>query len=416
MKKFTIIIIGLALLTSNVFANVEFSDVATHWSSTWVKELVSKEITSGYPDGTFKPDNTVSIEEFITFTVRTLQSVDPIKYEAIDEGGYWANKFVKVALENKLIEEDQFTDYSRNITREEMTSVIMNANNLIDNTFISVDKEYLASHLDDYYSISEDYSSSMLEAFKGGFITGKGKNNDKVVIDPKGTATRAEAAVLLIKLIDSSKREALNDSVENDSIVNEPVAKNVEPITIVLNSNGEWVEKTLRPITDKNDVVVTEHIELFTGIREVMDLKVDSKGNYSRVGDIVLTHIYREEDGMIVENYSYPDSGSPFHDFVVYTHLSEVENGDYPFEILFMKNIEYSYYDEIYSKHLARYFNFFFGEDSELVKSNVIESMYKSYNVIDTGRNITLDLQNGRRINIQTMGQQVWVRISNKNK
>jgi hypothetical protein len=44
------------------------SDIQGHWAQSQIQTLVSKGVLSGYPDGTFKPDNAVTRAEFATMT------------------------------------------------------------------------------------------------------------------------------------------------------------------------------------------------------------------------------------------------------------------------------------------------------------------------------------------------------------
>jgi len=46
-----------------------FPDILGHWAEAWIEQLVSEGITSGYPDGTFKPDRTVTRAEMAVFLV-----------------------------------------------------------------------------------------------------------------------------------------------------------------------------------------------------------------------------------------------------------------------------------------------------------------------------------------------------------
>jgi len=46
-----------------------FSDVEGHWAEAWIEQLAAEGITSGYPDGTFRPDRTVTRAEMAVFLV-----------------------------------------------------------------------------------------------------------------------------------------------------------------------------------------------------------------------------------------------------------------------------------------------------------------------------------------------------------
>ena len=47
-----------------------FSDIASeHWAFNYVNELTTKGVINGYPDGTFRPDGTISKAEFIKLVI-----------------------------------------------------------------------------------------------------------------------------------------------------------------------------------------------------------------------------------------------------------------------------------------------------------------------------------------------------------
>ena len=50
-----------------------FADVPTdHWAFDAIAELAAKGLVEGYPDGTFKPERSVTKAEAAAFAVRTL--------------------------------------------------------------------------------------------------------------------------------------------------------------------------------------------------------------------------------------------------------------------------------------------------------------------------------------------------------
>lgn len=46
-------------------SDVKFTDTAGHWASEYIAEGVEKNWINGYPDGTFRPQNTITRAEFV---------------------------------------------------------------------------------------------------------------------------------------------------------------------------------------------------------------------------------------------------------------------------------------------------------------------------------------------------------------
>ena len=51
-------------------AGGSFSDVSGHWAEAWIEQLKAEGITSGYPDGTYRPENPVTRAEMAVFLVK----------------------------------------------------------------------------------------------------------------------------------------------------------------------------------------------------------------------------------------------------------------------------------------------------------------------------------------------------------
>jgi hypothetical protein len=47
-----------------------FSDIAGHWAESWMEELYDVGLTSGYPDRTYRPQNRVTRAEMAVFLLR----------------------------------------------------------------------------------------------------------------------------------------------------------------------------------------------------------------------------------------------------------------------------------------------------------------------------------------------------------
>ena len=69
MKKFLMFIVLVAVcmcFVTAVGAETNFSDVyEDHWAYSSIMEFAEKGIVTGYPDGTFRPDDYVKRDEFV---------------------------------------------------------------------------------------------------------------------------------------------------------------------------------------------------------------------------------------------------------------------------------------------------------------------------------------------------------------
>ncbi|MEA1975593.1 MAG: S-layer homology domain-containing protein, partial [Bacillota bacterium] len=119
-----IILTTIVITTTTVAYAMNFSDVVgTEWYIENLNYVTNpaKKIIDGYPDGTFRPNNKLTVEEFIALILKG----DGIKY-ASQPNIKWSTPYIEKAKDKYLIEDNQFTDYSREITREEMAEIVSN--------------------------------------------------------------------------------------------------------------------------------------------------------------------------------------------------------------------------------------------------------------------------------------------------
>ena len=68
LKKIITVLSCLSIMVSSAItvfaADKEFSDIKGHWAEKTILKFKDKDIISGYPDGTFKPDSSVTRAEF----------------------------------------------------------------------------------------------------------------------------------------------------------------------------------------------------------------------------------------------------------------------------------------------------------------------------------------------------------------
>ena len=66
-KLISTIALGLIIAVSTISANAnsKLNDVDGHWANKEIQDFVSKGYLKGYPDGTFRPDNSITRAEFV---------------------------------------------------------------------------------------------------------------------------------------------------------------------------------------------------------------------------------------------------------------------------------------------------------------------------------------------------------------
>jgi photosystem II stability/assembly factor-like uncharacterized protein len=77
-----------------------FSDISGHWAESWMEELYDVGLTSGYPDGTYRPQNEVTRAEMAVFLLRAKHGAGyspPVTSGGTfsDIAGHWAEDWIE---------------------------------------------------------------------------------------------------------------------------------------------------------------------------------------------------------------------------------------------------------------------------------------------------------------------------------
>lgn len=176
-----------------------FKDVsASHWAHSYVTELVNKGIISGYDDNTFRPSSNVTREEFIKMIVGAagLYSNDAECDFADVPNNAWYYRYVASAFVNEIVNgvTDTMFGIGQNITRQDVA--VIGARILA-----RFEKETTENNvtLTDFDTVS-DYAQDSVKLLNSmGIINGFDDGSFK----PHNALTRAEAATIICKLINS---------------------------------------------------------------------------------------------------------------------------------------------------------------------------------------------------------------------
>ncbi len=167
-----------------------FSDINGHWAEDSILEMHEAGIIDGMGDGTFAPEGSVTIGQFIKLITAALE----LDTAEAAEGQHWAQPFVDAAQAASLINEAIPTDTASldtPITREQMASIVAAAA-----AYKEVGVEDVSTEFSDADAISDWATDAVQDAAALGIITGFDDGEFK----PAEGATRAQAATMLARL------------------------------------------------------------------------------------------------------------------------------------------------------------------------------------------------------------------------
>jgi len=174
-----------------------FKDIEEHWAKDIIEVLASRNIVSGTDGENYKPQANVTRAEFVKMAVMLLElPLETYKGQFADvEEGKWYADIIETAHNAGIVNGD--SGYMRpdsSISREEMAAIAVR---VYEKLYGYEPETYKDTGFEDDSNISNWAKDAVGNAAKLGIIVGKPGN----IFDPKATATRAEAAAVIYRLI-----------------------------------------------------------------------------------------------------------------------------------------------------------------------------------------------------------------------
>lgn len=170
-------------------------DITNHWAEKFINELVAIGGVSGYPDGTFRPDNTITRAEFAAMLVKAFKLEPKSGMVFSDTIQHWAKDSMGTAAAHGIVSGYDKTTFGPDdpITREQMAVMISKAARLSGGkgeTF--ADSNQIADWAVDAVAATSDKN----------IISGYPDNT----FGPRANATRAEAVTVIVKALNYIKK------------------------------------------------------------------------------------------------------------------------------------------------------------------------------------------------------------------
>ncbi len=186
-----------------------FSDVdESYWYGAEqqgvIQTAVELDIMNGYPDGTFRPQNEISLAEAVKMAAVVHDRYHNNHYSFdMSQGSHWYDTYVTYALEQGIIQPDEFSDFSASAARCEMAYLF----------YMATEEAYLTV-LNEAVTISDvapaeaptptRYASQILALYRAGVLTGD--NELTRAFRPEDAISRAEAAAIIARVCLPEKR------------------------------------------------------------------------------------------------------------------------------------------------------------------------------------------------------------------
>lgn len=250
MKRLALLMIGItmfwaAILPPSAYEKAiaatpasPFKDTEGHWAEETIRDMVNRGILEGYPDGTFRPEETVKVDQFVKMLILSYTDLHQNGSRSWNSGfmnslslenqailkqdyryfgfvpntvGYWAKDFIDIASDLHFLNKSRYADFQTDMTRENVAEVVYYT--LQETEFLedSIYGQKMAQAFGDIKGgtereqrfIAESLVKGIMEGYPDGFF-GVGKK-----------VTRAQALVILERLTVKSKRLKINVSPDN---------------------------------------------------------------------------------------------------------------------------------------------------------------------------------------------------------
>ncbi len=205
------------------FAATNLSYGEGHWAKDEIDYLLSKEIVSGYPDGTFKPDKPITRAEFVKIINKIIgnKGKSHVSFKDINENDWFYDEVAK-AIKSGYVQGYGDNTFRPNnpITRQEAAKILVTAFRLEDDNLNSgsfVDQKEISDWAQEYVLLLKNK----------GYVSGYADGSFR----PNAPITRAES----VKMITNVSGQIINvkgeysKAIAKNLLVNTPgiVLKNI---------------------------------------------------------------------------------------------------------------------------------------------------------------------------------------------
>lgn len=180
--------------------SIDFADTKTHWARDYIGKLAAWGIVDGMGNNNYLPDDSLTRAQFLTMLANTVYGLDvtqarPAGFTDVP-AAEWYYYYVNWGFEKGIVQGMDQRTFAPNakITREQMAIML---DNFAKSTHVALPQNNAGVNFADSTKISPWAADSVNRIVASGLMDGYPDGKYK----PQGTATRAEAATVVYKLI-----------------------------------------------------------------------------------------------------------------------------------------------------------------------------------------------------------------------
>lgn len=199
LPLFVVVLLLPIIFISGLVCGAEPVDITNHWAQDYILNLISRDIMKTYSDGTFQPDQPITRGEFAVALARQLNTIPDENMKFKDLNSYQDYNLINALVEKNIISgyPDGTFKPDKHITRAEMVSIMIKSLGITNNK--------VTIKLEDYQPFKDipetHWAKNHIKLAEQLHLVNGDQNK---YFHPKKTATRAEAAKVLNRLDDLS--------------------------------------------------------------------------------------------------------------------------------------------------------------------------------------------------------------------
>ena len=276
MKKKSAITITAVLTASMVMSVTAFGaprDIQGHWAQNTINKWVDKGDISGYPDGTFRPNNMITRAEFVVLVNNAMgYTKSGYAYFSDVPSYYWGKNAIQTGVEAGYISGDGDGTFRPNdpVTRQEAAAMISRILGLKQNDSQSY-------RYTDSYAISNWAKGVVGAVSDAGIMAGYPDGS----FGPNRVLTRAEAVLALDKTVNykpGDKEDDKEETKKEDMLLTQTKLEDTT-ITGDLTISDRLGTKTitLEDVTVKGKLIVDGGKEVILKDCDIKEMVMDQK-------------------------------------------------------------------------------------------------------------------------------------------